>query len=540
MIHWRWSRWGLLSVCCATSAWAAEGDNPADLFTKLDKNQDGQVTADELTEDQKSHFERLLRRGDKDANQSLSKDEFAEASKPEAPPEAAPGGGPGGGPRGDFNPGAMFERLDANKDGKLSKSEIPEQMPGPFREGLMKAFEKAGKDELTREDMLRSLGEAMQGRAGGGPGGNRGGGEMLQRLKSLDKNNDGKVTRDEFPAEGKERMEGLLRMLGSEEIDLKKAEEMGQRMGRSGEGRPPEGRPEGRDRRPEGDAGPRGEGRPDGPPPPREDEGRGPEGRPDGERMRQGDRPGPRGESGPGAPGGRGPEGFGPDGRGPMNAGPGLMHLLDGNHDGRLSREEFSQAATYFADLDRNRDGHVDPMELMGPAPFMGPNGRSPGGSGGPDGERMPGRDQPGPRGEGPGPGRLGDQPGGPRPEGDGPRPGAGGPGGPGRPGFNPEEMWKRLDQNGDGGISKDEAPEFLKGNFDETDANKDGKLDREEMRSAAERRFGGRGPGGPGGRRPEGGGRPGEGQRPRRPEADGEFPADPKPEPDKPAEPKV
>ena len=77
----------------------------------------------------------------------------------------------------------------------------------------------------------------------------------------------------------------------------------------------------------------------------------------------------------------------------------------------------------------------------------------------------------------------------------------AGEPGRPGRPGggaVNIKEYLNRLDKNGDGKISKEEAPDRMKENFDRLDTNKDGSIDAEEFaRSAAG--LGGR-PGAPGG----------------------------------------
>lgn len=506
----RWSRWGLLSFCWAAGVWAAEGEDATALFTKLDANNDGQLTAEEISEEHKPHFERLLRRGDKDSNKSLTKEEFLSAHKPDAEPEVPAGPmGPGG--EGRPNPGEMLERMDANKDGKLQKSEIPDQAPDRLKEMLNRAFERAGKEELTREEIMRSMGEGLRQQAGN-PG------EMIQRLKQLDKNGDGKVSQDEFPAEGGERLKGLLERLGGgDSIDLKRAEEFASRMQREG-GPRPEGRPDG-ERRPEGrgpdgdrrPGGPDGERRPGGPDGERRPEERGPDGR------------GPR-EGGPERDMERGPEsrrGEGGPGRG------GLMRLLDENRDGRLSRQEFSQAATFFADLDLNRDGSLDPSELMGPMPGgrdMGPEGREPfRREGGPDGERM--RDGDRPRGEGDRPRPEGDRP---RPDGEG-RPGFGGPrpeGGPGRPG-NSDEFFKQLDKNGDGGVTKEEAPERMRENFDNIDANKDGKITAEEARQAMERRFGGRGPGGPEGRP----GRPDGERRPARPEGEEPKPAEGKAE---------
>ena len=48
-------------------------------------------------------------------------------AQPASPPAGAPApGGPAAGPRGDRGPGAMFNQIDANKDGKLSKQEFTE------------------------------------------------------------------------------------------------------------------------------------------------------------------------------------------------------------------------------------------------------------------------------------------------------------------------------------------------------------------------------------------------------------------------------
>ena len=289
----------------------------------------------------------------------------------------------------------MFERLDANKDGKLSKSEIAEA-PEQARAKLNRIFEKAGKDDLTREEIMQAMRE--QGGRGAGPG------EMLQKLKQLDKNGDGKVSEDEFPAEGGERLQGLRERLGGgDSIDIKKAEAMAAQFGRGGEGRPEGDRP--REGRPEGDR-PGAEGRrPEG-------EGRPPEGAPRGEGRPEGDRPRPEGRPPEGAPRGREGGERGPDGRGPM---PPIGRLplldeLDANRDGRLSKDEFAKAAEAFGALDQNLDGSLDPRELLGPPPFaregggdMGPEGRG----GRPDGEG----DRPRPDGEGRGPRPEGDRP---------------------------------------------------------------------------------------------------------------------------------
>jgi RND family efflux transporter MFP subunit len=121
-------------------------------------------------------------------------------------------------------------------------------------------------------------------------------------------------------------------------------------------------------------------------------------------------------------------------------------------------------------------------------------------------------------RGEGGGGG-----PGGGGPGGGGP--GGGGPGG-GDPAAIAEASIGRNDKDSDGKISKDEASgsQMLSQNFDTTDLNKDGFVDKSEMTAAIRKRMaqggggpgGGRGPGGPGGERGPGGpgGGPGGGMR--------------------------
>src|SRR5262249_47501522 len=110
--------------------------DPGALFSQLDKNGDGFITADEVGDDRKAFFERLLRVADKDKDGKLSKEEFAAGLAGLAKGEAKrPEGVPGKkGPFGkDFDPEAMFNRLDKNGDGKLTKDEIPEERVELFR-----------------------------------------------------------------------------------------------------------------------------------------------------------------------------------------------------------------------------------------------------------------------------------------------------------------------------------------------------------------------------------------------------------------------
>lgn len=218
----------------------------------------------------------------------------------------------------------------------------------------------------------------------------------------------------------------------------------------------------------------------------------------------------------------------GPQGRGnPVE----MIKRADSDGDGKISKEEFVNARRAeqeeaFARLDANSDGYLDEAELKTLAERMrggfgrGPEGmRRPEGEGGfrrPDGGRPEG--EPGFR-RPPEEGREGRPEEARRPEGEGGfrRPEGGPPPGGERPGFLGEQAFTRMDQNGDGVLSKEE--------FDQGMARL-----REAMRGGMGR--GERPPGGfrrPGGPDGEGGGfrRPpqqgGEGTGRARPPLEGE-----------------
>ena len=73
---------------------------------------------------------------------------------------------------------------------------------------------------------------------------------------------------------------------------------------------------------------------------------------------------------------------------------------------------------------------------------------------------------------------------GGPGPRGGGGGPAAGGPGG-GAGGFNPQAMFQRMDADGDGKLSPEEAPGRLKENFSTADTDGDGFLTSDELQKA-------------------------------------------------------
>ena len=122
-----------------------------------------------------------------------------------------------------FDVGRMFQAMDKNQDGKLTKEELPPRMQQGFNR-----IDANGDSVIDRQELrqLANLMRGMQGQQGRGQQGRgqrgmrRGGdGEQGQgqrrqfdagqMLKRMDKNNDGKITKDEMPERMQERFEQL-------------------------------------------------------------------------------------------------------------------------------------------------------------------------------------------------------------------------------------------------------------------------------------------------------------------------------------------
>lgn len=169
--------------------------------------------------------------------------------------------------------------------------------------------------------------------------------------------------------------------------------------------------------------------------------------------------------------------GPGAEGRRPL---PPLMAALDANGDGVIDAKEISGAVAALLKLDKNADGQLTVDELR---PARPEGDRGPGRPGGPEGA-----------GDRRGPGR-------PHPEG-APVDQAGADTHPQPPARPLPPVVAALDVNGDGVIDAKElanAPAALQ----KLDKNGDGQLTADEVRPAHPE--GGRGPGGPEGRRPRG-----------------------------------
>lgn len=145
--------------------------------------------------------------------------------------------------------------------------------------------------------------------------------------------------------------------------------------------------------------------------------------------------------------------------------GPSFLRLLDKNRDGALDRDELAQAASLLKTLDKNDDGKLDMRELIGSRS----SDRS--GSGNRPNSRPSTTDL------------RSDQ----------------ATGKTDRPALTDRSLntppdlvqrgFKKLDRNGDGGISRSEAPEKLRPQFDKADGNGDGKIQIGEIKKFLEGR---------------------------------------------------
>jgi len=183
--------------------------------------------------------------------------------------------------------------------------------------------------------------------------------------------------------------------------------------------------------------------------------------------------------------------------RGPM--GNPLFMALDRNGDGRIDADELDLAIASLRTLDKNNDGQITFEEAFGGGSRLG------GERGDVFGRGRPGEGRPG-EGRPPFSGRPN------MPVGD-------------RPAFPSgnrsamEDMFSRMDRDGDGMLSREEAPERIADYFDRFDQDGDGKLSKHEMQAAFQRMMSmGRGDQGRRSANPE---EPAGGTRPKRPESE-------------------
>ncbi len=152
--------------------------------------------------------------------------------------QGGPRGGQGGGQRFGFPPNPLFTALDADGDGEISASELKNAM------AALKKLDKNKDGKLTRDEVRPNFGPGGpggRGGFGGGRGGERGSGQgggaqdFVSRIMQHDKNKDGKITKDELP-ERAQRMFDRLDANSDGAITKAELEKMAQRFGGGGGG----------------------------------------------------------------------------------------------------------------------------------------------------------------------------------------------------------------------------------------------------------------------------------------------------------------
>lgn len=146
-----------------------------EFIKRLDKNGDGNLAKDEAPEQLWSRMSRL----DTNNDEVISAEEFAAARTRMS------------------QPGQMFERLDSNKDGKITQDEVP--APAWERIG------KADRDEdgaVSKQEMAAAAAAFAKSKGmDKGKGKGRPSGGSAPIFGKYDSDNDGKLSREEVPEE---------------------------------------------------------------------------------------------------------------------------------------------------------------------------------------------------------------------------------------------------------------------------------------------------------------------------------------------------
>ncbi|MCA9083014.1 MAG: EF-hand domain-containing protein [Planctomycetaceae bacterium] len=131
--------------------------SPESLFQALDRNQDGVVSVDEVSDDRLTFFRRALRVADRNEDGALSEEELREAISTPQPVTVSTA--INGGRAGAFDPAA----LDRNRDGKIAKDEVPAQLMDRFQP----LFAASGGNEIPVDGLRQLMGQRPENKSTG-------------------------------------------------------------------------------------------------------------------------------------------------------------------------------------------------------------------------------------------------------------------------------------------------------------------------------------------------------------------------------------
>ncbi|MEO6807612.1 MAG: EF-hand domain-containing protein [Isosphaeraceae bacterium] len=186
-----------LAILAGNGVARAQQLNIRETFQNLDANNDMVIDRDEVPEEGRAAFDRLLAKGDANKNGKLEADEFRTlALKLRALAQGGLGlagqrfqamdtDGDGKVSKAEFKgPELLFKRLDADKDGFITTAEAlnafkPQEKPA--------APEPAASEPKPRAEPKPANDSPKAKRAA-----------LLERLKAMDKDGDGTISKDEF------------------------------------------------------------------------------------------------------------------------------------------------------------------------------------------------------------------------------------------------------------------------------------------------------------------------------------------------------
>ena len=231
--------WICSSPCCLTAAPPAPLTDPAELFTRLDRNGDGRIEAAEIEPAHARLFRKLLASADGDRDGALTQAELTAGLKddrPERPLEKLPDP-----PSKEEVTRAVFRRLDGNRNGRLELKEVPVPRQ-PYFKKLLPTADKNDDKALNLEEFAavyeQLLVETPKTAAAEG---NRPDAEtVLKRIMQLDANGDGKISAEEARGPVKGRFE-KLDADGNGALDKAELQRAAERLSRAAAEPNPEG-----------------------------------------------------------------------------------------------------------------------------------------------------------------------------------------------------------------------------------------------------------------------------------------------------------